>query len=435
GPTFAAVSTKQFEETKMLGRPSLDRFHADPHCSGPNDVLAARYRRAATRGLIVLCVAFLLMGAPGVMADQIAGETHAASAKLPDQEIGLLLLKVEQQIAAGHAVDPESDNALDTWQAVITKAHHASPETLKALAVFAAHMRDRAEAETAAGRSLASTDFSAFAEAANDLLKDVAPTSSPQGPQANASRSAGTVRASSGSAAATTDSATSGVAPTAGPAAPGNSPPADATGTNATRPPTPAAQTALAVAPPQPTAGPAAPGNSPPADATGTNATRPPIPAAQTALAVAPPQPPAGPAAPGNSPPAEATGTNATRPPIPTAQTALAGAPPAAPPVTRAPTTREQAVAALYASRGDQMLAIKDVSAARRFYEYAANAGSARAATVLARTFDPSFLSQLGVVGLRPDPAQAAVWYQKAAELGDRDAENRLHSLSTETAK
>ena len=380
----------------MLGRPSLDRFHADPHCSGPNDVLAARYRRAATRGLIVLCVAFLLMGAPGVMADQIAGETHAASAKLPDQEIGLLLLKVEQQIAAGHAVDPESDNALDTWQAVITKAHPASPETLKALAVFAAHMRDRAEAETAAGRSLASTDFSAFAEAANDLLKDVAPTSSPQGPQANASRSAGTVRASSGSAAATTDSATSGVAPTAGPAAPGNSPPADATGTNATRPPIPAAQTALAVAPPQPTAGPAAPGNSPPADA---------------------------------------TGTNATRPPIPTAQTALAGAPPAAPPVTRAPTTREQAVAALYASRGDQMLAIKDVSAARRFYEYAANAGSARAATVLARTFDPSFLSQLGVVGLRPDPAQAAVWYQKAAELGDRDAENRLHSLSTETAK
>src|SRR5271165_7446941 len=341
----------------MLGRLSLDRFHADPHCSGPNDVLAARYRRAATRGLIVLCVAFLLMGAPGVMADQIAGETHAASAKLPDQEIGLLLLKVEQQIAAGHAVDPESDNALDTWQAVITKAHPASPETLKALAVFAAHMRDRAEAETAAGRSLASTDFSAFAEAANDLLKDVAPTSSPQGPQANASRSAGTVRASSGSAAATTDSATSGVAPTAGPAAPGNSPPADATGTNATRPPTPAAQPTLD--------------------------------AAASAAHL----------------------------------------------VTGAPATQEQSVAALYASRGDQMLAIKDVSAARRFYQYAANAGSAGAATALARTFDPSFLSQSGVIGLRPDPAQAAVWYRKAAELGDRNAETRLQGVSAEVAK
>ena len=457
----------------MLGRLSLDRFHAGTHCSGPNDVLAARYRSAATRGLIVFCVAFPLMRAPGVMADQIAGEAHAAFAQHPDQDIGLLLLKVEQQIAAGHTVDPESDNALDTWQAVIwqaviTKAHPASPEVLKALATFAAHMRDRAEAEKAAGRSLASTDFSAFAEAANDLLKHVAPTSSPQGPQANASRSAGTVRASSGSAAATTNSATSGVAPTAGPAAPANSPPADATGTNATRPPTPAAQTALAGAPPQP-AGRAAPGNSPPADAIGTNATRPPTPTAQTALAGAPPQPTAGPAAPGNSPPADATGTNATgpptttaqtalagappqptagpaapdnsppadatRPPIPAAQTALAGAPPAAAAVTRAPTTREQSVAALYASRGDQMLAIKDISAARRFYEYAANAGSARAATVLARTFDPSFLSQLGVVGLRPDPAQAAVWYQKAAELGNRDAENRLHSLSTETAK
>src|SRR5271166_4458902 len=402
----------------MLGRLSLDRFHAGPHCSGPNDVLTARYRSAATRGLIVFCVAFPLMGAPSAMADQIAGETHAASTQHPDQEIGLLLLKVEQQIAAGHALAPESDSAMDAWLDVIMKAHPASPDTLKALAAFAAHMRDRAEAETAAGRLLVSIDFSLFAKLANDLLTEGTPTSSPQGPQANASRSAGTVQASSGSAAQTTDSATSGAAP---PVAGGLAQQARPDGRGE---PAPAASWR-----------PAAPPISPPADATGTNATRPPTPAAQPTLAVALPQPTAGPAAPGNSPPANATGTNATRPPTPAAQPTLAAAASAAHLVTGAPATQEQSVAALYASRGDQMLAIKDVSAARRFYQYAANAGSAGAATALARTFDPSFLSQSGVIGLRPDPAQAAVWYQKAAELGDRDAENRLHSLSTETAK
>ena len=363
----------------MLGRLSLDRFHAGPHCSGPNDVLTARYRSAATRGLIVFCVAFPLMGAPSAMADQIAGETHAASTQHPDQEIGLLLLKVEQQIAAGHALAPESDSAMDAWLDVIMKAHPASPDTLKALAAFAAHMRDRAEAETAAGRLLVSIDFSLFAKLANDLLTEGTPTSSPQGPQANASRSAGTVQASSGSAAQTTDSATSGAAPAV------------------------AGGLAQQARPD---------GRGEPAPAASWRPAAPPI-----------------------SPPADATGTNATRPPTPAAQPTLAAAASAAHLVTGAPATQEQSVAALYASRGDQMLAIKDVSAARRFYQYAANAGSAGAATALARTFDPSFLSQSGVIGLRPDPAQAAVWYRKAAELGDRNAETRLQGVSAEVAK
>jgi TPR repeat protein len=69
------------------------------------------------------------------------------------------------------------------------------------------------------------------------------------------------------------------------------------------------------------------------------------------------------------------------------------------------------------------MLAQKDISAARKFYEYAANAGSARAATALARTYDPNFANQLGEVGLRPDPVLAAVWYRKAAELGGQPAQ------------
>jgi TPR repeat protein len=95
------------------------------------------------------------------------------------------------------------------------------------------------------------------------------------------------------------------------------------------------------------------------------------------------------------------------------------------------PTEQELSVAAQYAGHGDQMLAIKDISAARRFYEYAANAGSARAAAALARTFDPTFFPQFGVIGLRPEPALAAIWYRKAAALGDRNAEAMLQNLST----
>ena len=44
---------------------------------------------------------------------------------------------------------------------------------------------------------------------------------------------------------------------------------------------------------------------------------------------------------------------------------------------------------ATYVARGDAMLAIKDISGARRFYEVAANAGNAPAAMALARTYDP----------------------------------------------
>ena len=92
-------------------------------------------------------------------------------------------------------------------------------------------------------------------------------------------------------------------------------------------------------------------------------------------------------------------------------------------------------MAAFYAARGDEMLSLKDISAARKFYEYAANAGSARAATALARTYDPAFVAQLGVVGLKPDPALAATWYRKAAELGGPRSGLQLLTQSAATAK
>jgi hypothetical protein len=64
-------------------------------------------------------------------------------------------------------------------------------------------------------------------------------------------------------------------------------------------------------------------------------------------------------------------------------------------------------VAAFYAWRGDQMLVAKDLAAARRYFEFAAKAGNARAATALADTYEPGFEAQFlnaGHEGQRHNP-------------------------------
>jgi TPR repeat protein len=80
--------------------------------------------------------------------------------------------------------------------------------------------------------------------------------------------------------------------------------------------------------------------------------------------------------------------------------------------------------------RGDELLSNGDISASRLLYERAASAGSARAMTALGKTYDPLYLDQAGVRGLRPDPTIAAAWYQKAAAMGDVEAASRMARLS-----
>jgi hypothetical protein len=53
----------------------------------------------------------------------------------------------------------------------------------------------------------------------------------------------------------------------------------------------------------------------------------------------------------------------------------------------------------LYVSRGDEMLAANNVPAARKFYGYAAIAGSARAAVALAETYNPKPAQSTSVAG------------------------------------
>jgi hypothetical protein len=80
-------------------------------------------------------------------------------------------------------------------------------------------------------------------------------------------------------------------------------------------------------------------------------------------------------------------------------------------------------------SRGDTLFETRDIASARLFYEYAANAGDAKAAIRLGETFDPAFLSRAQVKGVRGEPAVALKWYKRAQELGASDAEILIFGL------
>ena len=86
-------------------------------------------------------------------------------------------------------------------------------------------------------------------------------------------------------------------------------------------------------------------------------------------------------------------------------------------------------IVAAFLKRGDELLALGDLSAARLLYERAAMAGSARAATAAGKTYDPIFVRDSDIRGARSDAAKALAWYRKAIELGDSEAAARLKSL------
>ena len=81
-------------------------------------------------------------------------------------------------------------------------------------------------------------------------------------------------------------------------------------------------------------------------------------------------------------------------------------------------------------ARGDQLLSLGDIAAARLFYELAAQQGHAEAATAMGRTYDPAFLKERKVIGVPGNPALAAEWYRRAAEAGDPEAQSLLERTS-----
>jgi len=80
-------------------------------------------------------------------------------------------------------------------------------------------------------------------------------------------------------------------------------------------------------------------------------------------------------------------------------------------------------------SRGSDFLKIGDFSAARILLQRGAESGSADAALMLGKTFDPLFLHEIGAIGIKADVARCRQWYQKAVELGSETAAQRLANL------
>jgi hypothetical protein len=103
--------------------------------------------------------------------------------------------------------------------------------------------------------------------------------------------------------------------------------------------------------------------------------------------------------------------------------------PPAAAPEPQPTVTLSQDEIVSLLKRGRELIAAGDIASARLVLTHLADAGVAEASFVLAGTFDPTVLESLRIVGMRPDPAKARVWYSRAAEQGSVEARQRLQAL------
>ncbi len=71
-----------------------------------------------------------------------------------------------------------------------------------------------------------------------------------------------------------------------------------------------------------------------------------------------------------------------------------------------------------------------DISSARQILEFMAARGSAKGARALGETYDPAYLKNVLIAGLKPDPALAQKWYSRAVELGDSESKERLSAFA-----
>ena len=72
----------------------------------------------------------------------------------------------------------------------------------------------------------------------------------------------------------------------------------------------------------------------------------------------------------------------------------------------------------------------RDLAQAKLWLEKSAAQGNARAAFMLAETYDPIVLEKLGELGLASNVAMARIWYSKAKDLGSEGAPECLERLA-----
>lgn len=86
-------------------------------------------------------------------------------------------------------------------------------------------------------------------------------------------------------------------------------------------------------------------------------------------------------------------------------------------------------------AHGQKMIDVGYLAGARAYYRRAAEAGSGEAALAVGATYDPDVVGRMGVQGIKPDRAEAAKWYARAAGLGIADRETTLRRLTESWGK
>jgi hypothetical protein len=116
---------------------------------------------------------------------------------------------------------------------------------------------------------------------------------------------------------------------------------------------------------------------------------------------------------------------------------ALAALPPRTAPapqkeaVVEAPARKlDPAELAVMLRRGEELARTGDLAGARLLLQRAADARHPGAAFALAATFDPVVLKQIAVIGQSGDADKARLWYERARELGSKEAALRLEALA-----
>lgn len=128
------------------------------------------------------------------------------------------------------------------------------------------------------------------------------------------------------------------------------------------------------------------------------------------------------------APPVVAPPVAAVAPPVTVATAAPATIP--APPQSETVRTLDPREVAALIRRGQDLLASGDVQSARLLLMRGAEARDARAALLVGTTYDPALLRQIGADGPLADVAQARIWYQRAKEWGEPDAQRKLEALA-----
>jgi len=138
-----------------------------------------------------------------------------------------------------------------------------------------------------------------------------------------------------------------------------------------------------------------------------------------------------------------AASTAAAPPPPPVAPApqqpqAAASPPPAAAPAVATPQAQAEPIRELSPNeiaalvrRAQELLASGDLQGARLLLTRAADAHDARAALLLAKTFDPTASRQFSAADAGPDVDQARNWYQRAREWGSPEAQRQLDALAS----